>query len=230
MADYPGAIKTFTEKENKVDLVDAQHVNDLQDEVVAVQTELGTDVAGSETDLKTRVFVNTSNDGSIRNGTSFPGSPITGQLFFRTDQQLMYIYGGAGWISLGVDSHIAGDVLQVSADDEHVSDFHDVLAKVKEIQIPRDGTLRIKFDAKQDVGGGDPPYAQVYRNGVAVGTLQRPSSTTYATFSEDISGWTAGDLCQLYYAGISGGSAVHIAVRNFRIYEQYGFEYIVNLD
>lgn len=46
-ASYPGSIKTFTTKTNSTDLVDASHVNDLQDEVNAIETELGVDPAGA---------------------------------------------------------------------------------------------------------------------------------------------------------------------------------------
>ncbi len=54
-ASYPGSIKSFTTKTNNVDTVDAAHINDLQDEVEAIQTELGADVAGDYSDLVTRL-------------------------------------------------------------------------------------------------------------------------------------------------------------------------------
>lgn len=44
-ADFPTSVKTFTTKSNNVDTIDASHVNDLQDEVNAVETLLG---AGSK--------------------------------------------------------------------------------------------------------------------------------------------------------------------------------------
>ena len=37
-AVYPTSIKTFTTKTNKVDIVDAAHINDLQNEVIALET------------------------------------------------------------------------------------------------------------------------------------------------------------------------------------------------
>ena len=40
-ADFPTTVKTFTAKANNVDTIDASHVNDLQDEVNAVETLLG---------------------------------------------------------------------------------------------------------------------------------------------------------------------------------------------
>jgi hypothetical protein len=44
-ASYPTTVKSFTTKVDFTDTVLAAHVNSLQEEVVAVQTELGTDVA-----------------------------------------------------------------------------------------------------------------------------------------------------------------------------------------
>lgn len=44
-ASYPTTVKSFTTKVDFTDTVLAAHVNTLQEEVVAVQTELGTDVA-----------------------------------------------------------------------------------------------------------------------------------------------------------------------------------------
>ncbi len=99
MATYPAALITFTTKTNQVDLVDAAHINTAQDEIVAIQTELGTDPAGSATNLKTRLAVSIGDDGAIRKGTSFPGSPIDGQAFYRTDEDTFYIYNGTSWIS-----------------------------------------------------------------------------------------------------------------------------------
>lgn len=98
-AVYPTSLKSFTTKTNKVDLVDAAHVNDLQNEVVAIETELGTDVAGSATDLKTRLAVCIGTDGALSKGTSFPVSPapIDGQMFYRTDEDTLYVYDGANW-------------------------------------------------------------------------------------------------------------------------------------
>lgn len=40
-ADFPTTVKTFTTKANNVDTIDASHVNDIQDEVNAVETLLG---------------------------------------------------------------------------------------------------------------------------------------------------------------------------------------------
>jgi len=75
-------------------------------------------------------------------------------------------------------------------------------AKVQEIYIPRPGTLRIKFSIAK--AGGTTVFGQIYRNGSAVGTLQSTTTSTGTQYSEDISGWSVGDLCQLYVYNSNG--------------------------
>lgn len=108
--------------------------------------------------------------------------------------------------------YIAGDYLEIAADSENNKSVTSPF-KVKEIKIAYGGTLRIKFDLKVYVSGT--AYGQVYRNGVAVGTLQSDTTGSYVTKSEDISGWSAGDLCQLYVHAAIGKSAWY---KNFRLY------------
>ena len=66
MADYPGAIKNFLQLEDGVDTVLAQHPNERGDEITAIETELGTDPAGSAADVKTRLAVALNDDGSLK--------------------------------------------------------------------------------------------------------------------------------------------------------------------
>lgn len=72
------------------------------------------------------------------------------------------------------------------------------MTKLREVKTWQGGTLRVKFSIN-GWGDGSVCYGQVYRNGVAVGTLRSVSNTSTPTeFSEDISGWSAGDLVQIY--------------------------------
>jgi hypothetical protein len=71
--------------------------------------------------------------------------------------------------------------------------------KVFEWAVPKDGTYRISFEIRNGTsGGGEVTYARVYRNGAAAGTTQSDSDGTYTAKSDDVSGWTAGDLLQIY--------------------------------
>ena len=62
---YPGTLDTWSDKTDAVDTYLAADINNLQDAVEAVQTELGTDVAGSVTDLKTRLSTVISDAGFL---------------------------------------------------------------------------------------------------------------------------------------------------------------------
>lgn len=52
---YPASLDSFTPKTDNVDNVVANDVNELQTAIVNIETELGTDPAGSAADLKTRL-------------------------------------------------------------------------------------------------------------------------------------------------------------------------------
>jgi hypothetical protein len=87
--------------------------------------------------------------------------------------------------------------------------------KAKETRIARAGEYRITFEicrVTREANG------RIYRNGVAVGTARLNTTTNYVSYSEDISGWAAGDLCQIYMlqTPIADGN---IKVRNLRILE-----------
>lgn len=77
MSVYPGTLDTFTTKVAKVDLYRAAHMNDVQAAIVAVETELGTDPAASETDLKTRLNAALNADGTLKTGFSVASGTIT---------------------------------------------------------------------------------------------------------------------------------------------------------
>jgi hypothetical protein len=65
MATYPGGLPTFDENVDDVTIVAAEIVNKIQRELLGALTELGTDPAGSETDLKTRLAAGLTAAGSL---------------------------------------------------------------------------------------------------------------------------------------------------------------------
>ena len=85
------AVMSFTTKTNKVDLVDAAHMNTVQSSLVTISTALN-------------IAINTG--GALNQGTGYPGSPITGQLFYRTDIGQVYIYSGSAWAAVSAISNI----------------------------------------------------------------------------------------------------------------------------
>lgn len=142
-----------------------------------------------------------------------------------TDLHVIYNNGGTleGKALASEDLAVAGDVPASTTgaiagwicDTERTLSVTEAYTKVKEMAVPRGGELRIKFFVK----AGDTPdaAARIYRNGVAVGTVQIVTDTSYHEFSEDIDGWTAGDLLQLYAFVNSGGT---VLVKELRVYEE----------
>ena len=87
--------------------------------------------------------------------------------------------------------------------------------KLKETKIGVGGTLRIKFSIKTEASASGTVYGQIYKNGVAVGTERNTGSNTYVEYSEDIGGWSAGDLVQVYVKLTGGGTKY---IQGFNIY------------
>ena len=67
-ASYPSAIKSFTQQVDLSDVIDAADVNEAYDEIEAIQTELGTDPAGTATDVKTRLDQSLDGAGNLELG------------------------------------------------------------------------------------------------------------------------------------------------------------------
>ena len=87
-ASYPGSVKSFTTKVDGVDDVQAAHVNDLQLEVEAVETELGANpkgtsasvaakIAGVKSDAGASDVLNISSGGTRLNSGNYSGVAVT---------------------------------------------------------------------------------------------------------------------------------------------------------
>ncbi len=77
--NYPGSLDTWTDKVDGVDDVDAAHVNNLQDAVEAVQTELGTNPSGSSATVAAAIALKGNKAGETWTGThDFTGATVTG--------------------------------------------------------------------------------------------------------------------------------------------------------
>ena len=100
---YDSAVTTFTTKYDKVDIVAAAHMNAVQQEIVTIETILGTNVKGDRADLKTRLNNALDADGSIYSGSAFPSPALPSQIFYRTDLETPYVRNAANttWNALG---------------------------------------------------------------------------------------------------------------------------------
>lgn len=108
-ASYPAAVKSFTTKADNVDTIFADHVNDLQDEMVAVQNELGTDPAGGFATVKARIAdleTGKSAVGHDHNSSYALKSTLTtkGDLYVRDGSALTRIGVGTNGQILTADS------------------------------------------------------------------------------------------------------------------------------
>jgi len=71
--------------------------------------------------------------------------------------------------------------------------------KHAEFTIGRGGAYRITWEHEINFGGGYTLSTRVYRNGTGVGTTKTATSAgSYEAESDDVSGWSPGDLLQLY--------------------------------
>jgi hypothetical protein len=83
-------------------------------------------------------------------------------------------------------------------------------------------TLRISFDfwaecCDSECTEGAAAGAQIYRNDSPVGTLRGVDDGLWYTFTEDIPGWTNGDLLQIYCYQDEPEYCIEYEVRNLKI-------------
>lgn len=107
----------------------------------------------------------------------------------------------------------ASDTLQQSADTERSGTDTSYVIK-KEVRVRRDGTIRVKFGLK-GTNGINTVFGRVYVNGSAIGTEHSTTSSSYQTYSDDIT-VVRQDLVQLYAYTSVGANTYY--VNNFRIY------------
>lgn len=102
-SDYSGGYDVFTDRTAKQNKVTAERWNYIQSAIEAIQAALGLDIEGDAATLAARLLVSIATDGAIQKGTSFPGSPVAGQLFFRTDEDILYRRNAANgsWVQIG---------------------------------------------------------------------------------------------------------------------------------
>lgn len=95
-----------------------------------------------------------------------------------------------------------------------VESFHndDSWLKKREVRVGRVGTITTKFTLARH-GNSRNIYGRIYVNGVATGAQRATNSTSYVTFTEDIT-INPGDLVQLYLYGYKDGLDISSAKSN----------------
>jgi hypothetical protein len=100
MATFPAAVKTYTTKVDLVDINYAAHINDLQDEVIAVQATLGTNPQGGAATVKDRMAAVETGKANTSH-THDAGAITTGSFGVAR--------GGTGRTTLAAGSYLIGD-------------------------------------------------------------------------------------------------------------------------
>lgn len=147
-----------------------------------------------------------------------------GSLYFATDTSLLYQNQSSTWVqvaAVGLPDGTPSDSYIISNPPE-VNSAVTTYTMVREIRMGNGGSYRIKFDLKAASGTGN-VYGRIYRNGVAVGTERIDTGTSYVTMSEDIAGWSEGDLCQLY---IKAAAGISVYASNFVIRGEQSYRWI----
>ncbi len=116
------------------------------------------------------------------------------------------------------EDYIVGDEVIASAPSEYQNPGTSP-QKVKEIRIDRGGALRLTWNMRGSTSYSNSGCvgSQVYRNGVPVGrSHSQCNSNSWQSISEDIDGWSPGDLVQLYCSA-QGGYPNRCTVSDFSI-------------
>ncbi|MCG8638488.1 MAG: hypothetical protein MI862_02070 [Desulfobacterales bacterium] len=167
------------------------------------------------------VITNLSNEITAPMINSALKSPIAGVEGLRT------LGVGAKQACAGNDSRLSdkrapldavpGSIL-VGGSDDIEETRSAVMTKIKEVTVGFPGGYRIDFNLNNRVNNVVfHSYAQIYRNGSAVGALRSVYNNESKTFSQNIYGWRAGDLCQIYGRSQHQGTPIP-QVSNLRLY------------
>lgn len=100
---YPTSIDSYTVKVNHIDVYDADHIDYLQNSVIALQTYVGTNPHGTKNDFATRVNVLLNGSGVVVNSTGFPADTTPMRMFYRTDSETLFIrrFDNTAWQAVG---------------------------------------------------------------------------------------------------------------------------------
>jgi hypothetical protein len=126
---YPGTLDSFTTNTDGVDDVTAADMNNVQDAITALETELGTDPAGSLTNLKTRLAVALSNAGLLNFAASTALTIAAGvitatQNWHRIDTESSAASDNLDTVTAGADGQVL--IVRTTADARDVVIRHNV--------------------------------------------------------------------------------------------------------
>lgn len=103
MAQYPALLGTFTTKVNHIDVYDAENINTPQNEIIALQTYIGTNPHGTKNSFADRVNVLLNGSGVVVNSNAFPADTTPMRLFYRQDSETLFVrrFDNSAWQAVG---------------------------------------------------------------------------------------------------------------------------------
>lgn len=164
-------------------------------------TNKKTSITSSDTDYPTCKAVETGLAGKQNTIAYTPEDVSNKATSFGTSNDTLYpsVKAVSDYVTTKVPNFSASaDFLyKVPADGVGINKTGNTPTKFIDVTCPVSGTLRIKWQAgtTYDVTG----YTRVYRNGSAVGVQKTmPGGGSAGEFTDDVSGWSAGDKIEIY--------------------------------
>ena len=150
MAQYPSAVKVFTTKIDLNDVVFAAHINELQDEVVALQTILGTSPQGGSSTVKDRIAAvetgkasstHTHGAGDITSGSFGVARGGTGVTTLAVGGYL--VGNGTSAVTTKTPAQVLSDIGAAATGHNHDADYAPLAAREQFQSFSREGTLQV---------------------------------------------------------------------------------------
>ena len=90
---------------------------------------------------------------------------------------------------------------------------------VKTVRLDRAGAVKITFELRTETREAPWPeaYVKIYKGGTAVGTLRSNAYEEWESYTEDISGFAAGDYINIKAATSTSDGSHRAMVRNFKV-------------
>jgi hypothetical protein len=136
----------------------------------------------------------------VDSGLSFPANPDIGELFFRTSDQVLYVYTSSGWSSVGDGEGGGGTAEQIYDLALTVESKPDANEIVFFFAAPRSFGFPVNFTgsvAKSAVASTGTAIFTVSKNGTQFGTITFTESSNGVFSSAALTYFNAGDVLSI---------------------------------